>query len=81
MKERNGKEMTLWLLLRHDDDWYCDWDSAYGFVVRAKSARKARQIAKHEHEEDRWLDPQRTSCRRLKEDGPAEMILCDYLRG
>lgn len=71
-------------------NWY---DRAYGFVVRAKSETKARQIADcYAGDENRssgnldelrrpWLDPKMTICDELTTDGKLGLIVRDYHAG
>ena len=74
--------MNLWILkpIKHWEPY----DTAQGFVVRAKTAHEARILAEEDSgDESRrgdkvWLDSKKTTCRILSNDGPAEMILKDF---
>lgn len=64
--------------------WY---DKAFGFVVRAASPAKAREIADaNAGDENRepgqpehpWLDPKLSDCRVLRPDGKAGLVLQDF---
>ena len=60
------------------------WDCSYEFVVRAETESEARELASSRHGEegpDAWTDPTLTSCFILTEDGPAEVVLRDFLAG
>jgi hypothetical protein len=71
--------MKLWILKRIEEhhQW---WDCVAETVVRAESAKAARLLASTSagaEGSEVWLDPKRSSCRRLREDGPAKVILED----
>lgn len=77
--------MRLFLLERVDSVGH---DEASGFVVRARSAREARELVSDEcvvgpgdEGREAWLDPRRTSCRALREGGKVQIILRDFLHG
>ena len=86
--------MKLWRLTRRD---HAGYDEARGFIVRAASEGGARQVAydstiddymrdyyeenEIEGGEPRWLDESLTICELLTEDGPAEVVLEDFLHG
>jgi len=72
--------MKLWVLERSDTGY----DEALGFVVRAESELEARTLAGEQagfEGSTAWHNPQDTTCEELSEDGPAEVILRDFLRG
>jgi hypothetical protein len=79
--EGDGDEMKLWLLERIDGP---SWDESRGFVVRAASAVDARILAMTRAGDEGahvWSDPETTSCVELTEDGPAAVILQDFMAG
>ena len=68
--------------------WQVRYDCNESHVVRAKSHYQARTVAyRHENTLDeitndewtlRWLDPKQSTCKLLKQDGPAEVVHSDY---
>jgi hypothetical protein len=73
--------MKLWKLERTKQDRWLDLNNT--FVVRAESEAAARSIVARRHgyevEVDAdWFDPNRSTCVRIREDGPAEIVLCDF---
>ena len=67
--------MQLWLLKRLD---HVSWDEFEGFVVRAKTRERAREIASKkagEEGEMTWLDALKTSCEPIEDVGEEETIL------
>ena len=88
--------MKLWLLRPveglPDDPWEPWYDKAFGFVVRAETEQRAREIAnenggdeigephyiKLRHGIDPWLDSTLSTCVELKSDGVEEMIIKDF---
>jgi hypothetical protein len=85
--------MKLWLLKAHEIDdfmespWSPVWDTAQGFVIRAKTEQDARRLAnKHGGDEnlaDRnvWLDPNFTTCTELTLIGEEGIVLRDFHYG
>lgn len=84
--------MTLWLLRPKPeeerpgrDPWNLRWDCYYGFVVRAETEQEARNLADKRGDESArgnpWQDPAYTTCTPLSADGPAEVIMEDFLSG
>lgn len=84
--------MKLWKLELNEDEH--DWDRAHGFVVRAPNAKAARKIVTEPYSENAavfkhtgaegpepWLDPKRSSCVEIQQDGPAEVLLRDFNAG
>lgn len=68
--------MKLYVLRRNPS-----YDEAGGFVVRASSAKRARELAAEQCGDEGmgvWLNPEDSTCRQLKEDGRSEVILRDY---
>ena len=85
--------MKLWLLepganlSRHDNPWLDIWDKVFGFVIRAETENEARDMAhlaaREENSEDfpePWKSKKYTTCVELLPEGPAEIILVDFLR-
>lgn len=79
--------MFFKLTIIGDDDW--NYDEFTEFVVRANSARRARQLVldelvEHERskrEYDRWADPKRTACKLVPDSGEEEIILAQTIDG
>lgn len=87
--------MKLWLLSRRDGDdrpgdsaavqfWAdYDWDTAYGFVVRAETEAEARLLADAARraqgsspgEGEAWLNPDLTTCEELSTEGAAGVVI------
>ena len=70
--------MKIWVLKAIGDK--APYDTVDGFVVRAKSAQQARQLAAANRMNEGaqfWLDPALSTCRVLPVDGPADVILRD----
>ncbi len=68
-----GVEVTRWT-----------WNCANRFVVRAETKLEARAAASGEAGEEgdeAWLDENVTSCVRLEEEGPTEVVVRDFLTG
>ena len=76
--------MKLWLLKPIDDrhgPWDPWYDKAFGFVVRASSPAGARAIAADNacnEGPEAWLDPDFSTCRELRSEGPGGLILRDF---
>lgn len=88
--------MKLWILERkydlpeNDNPWKQSWDTKSAFIVRAQSAKAARQLAqKQGGDETRrpenmatpWLDPKYTTCKELTLEGEAAVILDESVDG
>jgi len=74
--------MKLWKL--NNSRGYVGYAAALGFVVRASTETKARQIAAHdagEEGKDVWLNPKTSTCVHLKVAGYAGVILRESLDG
>lgn len=78
--------MNLYLLKRKDEEIL--YDANDGFVIRAKSARRARVLAYYKTSDeghfmgsDFWLNPKKSSCRQIKKTGLEMIILQDYNAG
>ena len=85
--------MPVWKLTAidpHAGDFNADFEKAFGFVIRADTEDRARQIATEyggcecgfvelDHHGriggDPWLEASQTRCECIAEDGPAEVIL------
>lgn len=75
------KVMKLYYLERTET---CGYDETQAFVVRAFSAREAREIASKnsgQEEKEVWLSCSESTCRSLKQDGKAGVILQDFKAG
>ncbi|KKK81891.1 hypothetical protein LCGC14_2808870 [marine sediment metagenome] len=89
--------MKLWLLgplhTEGDDPWDPWYDKAFGFVIRAETEQRAREIAnENSGDENRgkflgqktantkspWLDPKYSTCEELLQDGPELLVLRDF---
>lgn len=76
--------MKLWLLLRKD---HVDWDQYVGFVVRAETAKRARQIAwegtdqQEKYREPYWLDTSAVLCIQIQIEGKEEILLYSFRAG
>jgi len=87
--------MKLWLLRPNESNhspWEPWYDKAFGFVVRAETEERAREIANenggneigkisnHVYRTggDPWLDPILSSCIELNADGDERMIIRDF---
>ncbi len=74
--------MNLYIL-RPIKDWEPWYDRAFGFVVRAASARNAREAAaaQWQHGDEGaevWRDPKLTSCQILRSEGEEGVVLRDF---
>lgn len=78
--------MKLYHLYRLDEDKE-SVDEAHAFIVRARSPKRARQIAQDNAGdeinflEDFWLDKTNVSCEELKIEGKERLILRDFNAG
>lgn len=79
--------MKLWLirpregLQGKDDPWGCWYDKAFGFVVRAETEERARELAakeKGDEGKEAWLNSQFSCCEELKEMGEEGIIISDF---
>lgn len=88
--------MKLWLLrkredLGRDDPWGREYDTACGFVIRAKTEAQAREFAQALGGDERdkfvgrklvevpaWTDPKYSTCEVLSAQGKAGVILRDF---
>lgn len=79
-----GVQMKLWHLFREEGSWY---DENHAFVIRAASEEEARELAnrqggdEHARDPDFWKSPANATCVEITADGPAEIILTDFLAG
>jgi hypothetical protein len=72
--------MRLWRI-SHEEGGY---DVACGFVVRAATEERARQIAsENARDEGRevWRSPARSKCEEIAQDGDEEIVLRDFNAG
>lgn len=74
--------MRLYKLQRNEES---SWEEFSGFVIRASSAKSARnQANERADEEDNknlWLDPKLVSCHVLTYEGKEGIILMDFIGG
>lgn len=90
--------MRLWLLrpndcLIGDNPWEPWYDKAFGFVVRAETEQRARELAHAQGgDESRgtflgrktaetntpWLDEKYSSCEPLADDGDEGVVMMDF---
>lgn len=90
--------MKLWILrpvnfsdpdADYPEPWrHGAWDCALGFVIRAKTEQKAREIAQSDtgaetypNDTTPWLDSSLSTCEPLSTVGPEEQIMRDYNAG
>jgi hypothetical protein len=78
--------MKLWKLYGIKDsgfDWA--WDTHFGFVIRAETEERARQLASEAvywcENGAAWLDPDFTTCEEITGEGEEEVVLKDYNAG
>ncbi len=72
--------MKLWLL-RPVDDWEPWYDKAFGFVVRAETEGRARELASADAGNEGagvWLNADETTCEELSDDGPEAVVIQDF---
>jgi len=75
--------MKLYLLEEKNGESF-GWDCMNGIVIRANSARQARRIAARMSEQEGpgvWMNPGRTKCSEVKQEGVTGMILADVAWG
>ena len=64
-----------------NDLWKPWYDKAFGFVVRAETEEKARELASDRcGDEGRhaWLNSEYSTCIQLQEEGEEEVIIYEY---
>ena len=60
------------------------YDTNREVVVRAKNASHARQLAADkagDEGREAWLSPKRSTCRQIKVEGPAEVVIIQTVDG
>ncbi len=69
--------MKLWLLYRDE----CDFDEYEKHLIRAKSQKRARQIANNISRDEGkiWEDKELVKCKQIKIEGKEEIIISDFL--
>jgi hypothetical protein len=75
-------DLKLYHLSRGDDG--PTYDSAYGFVVRARNPQEARSLAAKQCGDEGsgvWMDPKRNRCVCLTGRGNPGVIVRDFLHG
>jgi hypothetical protein len=84
--------MKLWLLRPIDgldekrDPWSPWYDKVFGFVIRAESEMRARELATAKQAgeagkvwaKNPWLDPAFSTCVALSDDGAEEIVMVDF---
>ena len=80
--------MRLWLITPKEETYTSVWepgyDKAHGFVVRAKTEDKARELANTRSGDEvseyagAWLDSNYSDCIELRSTGPEEVIIRDF---
>lgn len=71
----------FWLLCRLD---CCGYDETDSFVVRSATSPDARQLAAKMATDEGghvWLDELLSSCKRLEEEGPEDVIISSFNAG
>ena len=72
--------MKLWVL-RHNG---CGYDEHRGFIMRARSAKKARAMAAGAAADEGpnvWRDATRSTCEELTLDGAEGVVMSDFNAG
>jgi hypothetical protein len=70
-------------LLKNDNPWEPWYDKTFGFVVRAKTAQKAREYADEYSSEENdggknpWLHEKYSTCNELTRNGDECIIMAD----
>ena len=79
--------MRLWLLRPCEllPDQYSPWspwyDKNFGYVIRAETEARARQMAQDNAADEggsAWIDPRYSSCVELTSDGDEAVIIIDH---
>jgi len=84
--------MKLWLLRPVSDGkgspWHPWYDKAFGFIVRAETEQRARELAQAQGGDEvrayrvasipAWTDPTLSTCVEVTTDGEQEVVLCDF---
>jgi len=89
--------MRLWLLRPRDDlpevrdehanPWYPWHDKYFGFVIRAETEERAREMAQVDggdeigcqwHDIAAWLSPEYSTCTELTADGDEGIVIKDF---
>lgn len=73
----------LWILKRKDE-FSPQYDANNGFVIRAASEDRARELASTKSSDEgpnTWINPTASTCERLCPDGDEEVILVDFNAG
>lgn len=78
-------ENKVWLLNR--EDGLCSYDEVHAFVIRAKTAEEAREIAQSKGADEvryrgfSWCNPNHASCVELTGVGDEGVIVRDFDTG
>ena len=82
--------MKLWILkpndnLPVDNPWSPWYDKVFGFVIRAKTEKEAREMANNKAKDENkegvknvWLNPKYSKCIVLRNIGKIEIIMRDF---
>lgn len=82
--------MRLWHIFargdlpEHDNPWNPWFDTAVGFVVRAETEQRARELANEmagdecRRQDDAWTNSRYSHCHQLPVDGAEGVILRDF---
>jgi hypothetical protein len=78
--------MELWILRPHnsDEDKRWEYDCVFGFIIQATMPSRARLIAADycgDEGREVWLDPQTTSCKKLKATRTPGIVMRDFHAG
>lgn len=68
-------------LLRPVKPWEPGYDKAAGFIVRAKTARQARDLASNDAGDEGpgvWLNPKDTTCEIVTAAGAISVLIRDF---
>lgn len=90
--ESEGEGMRLWLLRPIDKDsgpWEGLYDRVFGFVIRAETEERARQIAAENagfenpflsghYDKSPWNDAALSTCTPVGDEGEEALIIHDY---
>jgi hypothetical protein len=80
MQDRRIKMMKLWLL-NPKQGKFVDFDVYEGFVVRAASSRRARELAVDHSHDIRWKDREWSSCELVRLEMKPAVILASFKAG
>lgn len=81
--------MKLWLLTpaggtdSKGSPWYSTYDMNHGFIVRAKTEARAREMANTQSADEGaiWDNPKHVICKELTAEGNEAVIMADFHAG